>query len=86
MEFDSLATSVLARFPEVTAREADILARVARGLSNASIASNLGLTERTVKNTLTTIPFKVGLGQDRGGSLRVRLALVVHNLPVAKDE
>lgn len=83
MTFSSLASSLLSRFPGLTAREADILARVAGGLSNADIASSLGVTERTVKNTLLPVPAKVGMdNDDRGGSLRVRLALIVHGITV----
>lgn len=76
----TLARSILARFPSVTTREADILAAVGQGWDNATVAATLGLTERTVKNVLVTIPPKVGVAP--GGSVRVRLSLLVHGIPV----
>ena len=81
MTLNEFARSLLSRFSGLTAREADILARVAQGWANATIASALGLTERTVKNILTGVPFKVGIpADDRGGSLRVRLTLRAHGI------
>lgn len=40
---------------ELTKREEDILRRVAKGLSNAEIADDLGLQEKTVKHYMTSI-------------------------------
>ena len=81
MSLSSLSSSLLSRFPSLTAREADVLSRVAQGWTNAQIASDLGTTEKTVKNVLLPVPFKVGMADDdRGGSLRVRLALTVHGI------
>ena len=77
--FAPFASSLLARFPSLTAREADILARVAHGMSNAEVAADLAVTEKTVKNVLLPVPFKVGV-EDRGGSLRVRLTLRAHGI------
>jgi DNA-binding NarL/FixJ family response regulator len=71
---------IQSRFPSLTAREADIVAAIAAGMANETIATTLGITERTVKNTLVSVPFKVGLGDDRGGSVRVRIALRAHGL------
>jgi DNA-binding NarL/FixJ family response regulator len=75
------AKNLAQRF-NLTEREADILSRVAFGMGNAEIASDLAITEKTVKNVLTVLPLKMGLGDDRGGSLRVRLCLAAHNLPI----
>lgn len=80
MTFATLSASLLSRFASLTAREADVVARVAFGLSNADIAADLCVTEKTVKNVLLPVAFKVGLTDDRGGSLRVRLALVAHGI------
>ena len=73
------AIALIARFPSLTMREADVLARVAHGMTNAEAGADLGITERTVKNLLLPVPAKVGV-EDRGGSLRVRLALRCHGV------
>ncbi|WP_203337287.1 response regulator [Nocardioides limicola] len=46
-------------FPELTAREHDLLAEVTQGRNNREIALNLGLTEKTVRNYLATILVKL---------------------------
>ncbi|HZO76299.1 MAG TPA: response regulator transcription factor [Ktedonobacteraceae bacterium] len=46
---------------DLTARERDILARVAQGERSKEIAAHLGLTERTVGAYLTTIYTKLGV-------------------------
>ena len=82
MKRTDLARSLSSRFPSLTARECDILAGIGAGLSNADVGASLGITERTVKNVALPLAFKVGLSDDRGGSLRVRLALVAHGITV----
>ncbi len=42
-------------FPVLTAREAEVLECIARGLSNAQIAAGLGIAEKTVRNNITRI-------------------------------
>ena len=45
----------------LTARERDVLARVARGLPNRQIAQDLGITERTARTHVSNILAKLGL-------------------------
>jgi DNA-binding NarL/FixJ family response regulator len=45
----------------LTARETQILDRVARGFSNREIAELLRISEKTVRNHLTTVFSKLGL-------------------------
>jgi DNA-binding NarL/FixJ family response regulator len=47
--------------PSLTARERDVLACVAQGLSNRAIAERLGITERTARTHVSNILAKVGL-------------------------
>lgn len=83
MTIAALASALLSRYAALTAREADVLARIAQGWSNADIAADIGATEKTVKNVALPLAFKVGMdNDDRGGSLRVRLALLAHGVTV----
>jgi DNA-binding NarL/FixJ family response regulator len=45
----------------LTAREREVLARVARGLPNRQIAAELGITERTARTHVSNILAKLGL-------------------------
>jgi two-component system nitrate/nitrite response regulator NarL len=56
----------------LTPRENQIAQAIANGRSNRDIASQLGITEQTVKNHLTNIFGKVGVGS----RLQLALALV----------
>lgn len=49
------------RFPELTAREAEVLALVAQGSSNPEIAAALFLSTTTVKSYVNTILAKLGV-------------------------
>lgn len=44
-----------AAFSSLTSREADVLDRLARGMDNAQIAADLGISEKTVRNNITHI-------------------------------
>jgi two-component system nitrate/nitrite response regulator NarL len=59
------------RLSALTAREIQIANAVAEGRGNREIATQLGITEQTVKNHLTSIFEKVGVES------RLQLALVI---------
>ncbi len=48
-----------AAFPELSAREAEVLDMVARGLDNRSIAKRLSVNEKTIRNHLSNILTKI---------------------------
>jgi pimeloyl-ACP methyl ester carboxylesterase/DNA-binding CsgD family transcriptional regulator len=48
-------------FPQLTRREREILAHIARGLDNLQIAAHLELSEKTVRNHITAIFAKIGV-------------------------
>lgn len=47
-------------FPALTDREHEILGRLARGLRNDAIADRLGISPKTVQNTVSVILLKLG--------------------------
>lgn len=52
------------RWPEITgltAREDQILELIGLGLTNREIGGRLGITEKTVKNTVTSVLAKLGM-------------------------
>ncbi|WP_157155488.1 MULTISPECIES: response regulator transcription factor [unclassified Diaminobutyricimonas] len=57
-------------FPELTAREAEVLGQVAAGRSNHEIAAALLLSEKTVRNNVATILAKLHL-RDRAAAVAV---------------
>lgn len=63
--FDELASFLPAasgaRLDALTARENEILERIARGLDNTQIAAQLGMSEKTVRNHVTHIFDKLGV-------------------------
>jgi pimeloyl-ACP methyl ester carboxylesterase/DNA-binding CsgD family transcriptional regulator len=48
-------------FPDLTRRERQILAHIARGLDNLQIAAHLELSEKTVRNHVTAVFAKLGV-------------------------
>ena len=58
--FDRPVPSPLAKsFPELTAREREVLEQIANGASNADIARRLGLSAKTVRNYVSAILTKL---------------------------
>jgi pimeloyl-ACP methyl ester carboxylesterase/DNA-binding CsgD family transcriptional regulator len=56
----------------LTAREGEILERIARGLDNAQIAAQLGMSEKTVRNHITHVFDKLGVQTRAQAIVRAR--------------
>jgi len=61
---------------KLTPRELEILALIAEGRSNGSIASSLGITKRAVERHINAIFLKLDLGEPEDVSRRVKAALL----------
>jgi DNA-binding NarL/FixJ family response regulator len=61
-------------FPELTAREREILVLLSGNLGNAAIANRLGLSPKTVANHLSSIFVKLCVADRAGAILRAREA------------
>ncbi|NUR90977.1 MAG: response regulator transcription factor [Nonomuraea sp.] len=61
-------------FPELTEREREILALVARHLTNPEIATRLSLSEKTVRNNVSVILTKLGVADRAQAIMRARAA------------
>ncbi|CAN5562540.1 response regulator [soil metagenome] len=60
----------------LTAREAEVLAEMAQGKSNAAIAASLLLSERAVEKHTNSIFSKLGLSEERDVNRRVKAVLM----------
>jgi DNA-binding CsgD family transcriptional regulator len=57
---------------DLTARENEVLERVAQGLDNAAIARQLGISEKTVRNQVSIIFSKLGVNSRAQAIVRAR--------------
>jgi DNA-binding NarL/FixJ family response regulator len=70
------ARSAASPLDELTVREREVLAEVARGKSNAAIAGSLFLTKRAVEKHINAIFMKLNLRESADTSRRVKAALI----------
>ncbi len=61
-----------APFDQLTARERQIVTLLAKGASNARIARQLGISEKTIRNQLTPLFVKLGVTDRVQAALRAR--------------
>jgi DNA-binding NarL/FixJ family response regulator len=66
------AASGRAAGPELPPRERDVLVRIARGLSNRQIATELGIAERTVKVHVGSLFRRIGVADRTSAALWAR--------------
>lgn len=67
-------TTVAVAFPQLSDREHEILDLVAQGRSNPSIASRLGITDKTVRNHISNIFTKLAVADRAQAMVRAREA------------
>ena len=68
------AAPAAAEFPELTAREREVLEQVARGLSNQEIADHLGISPKTVRNQVSALFDKLGVSSRAQAIVKAREA------------
>ena len=66
---DDRSRDTAERLRELTVRETQILARLAKGLSNKQIGSALGLSEKTIKHYVTNILQKLQVSSRTAAAL-----------------
>lgn len=59
-------------FPQLTPREHEVLLLVARGRSNTEIASDLILSDKTVRNVVSSVMSKLGVDSRAGAVAKAR--------------
>lgn len=67
-----MPTAASAAFPELTERERDILERLARGDPNQAIAQQFGLSDKTVRNHVSSILNKLQVADRAQAIVRAR--------------
>jgi DNA-binding NarL/FixJ family response regulator len=74
------------RIPNLTSREREILGNVAKGFSNKQIASQLGLSLRTINNHVGMTFLKLGVNSDSeiNGRVTATLAFCLYNRAIVK--
>jgi DNA-binding NarL/FixJ family response regulator len=75
-----------APFPQLTARELEILDHLAAGLSNSDIARTLHLSSKTVANNVSAILNKLQLPQRTQAIVRAREAGLGRSAPNGRDD
>ena len=65
---------VATSFPELTAREREVLELLARGLANDDIAERLGITSKTVRNQVSALFDKLGVSSRAQAIVKAREA------------
>ncbi len=70
--FNTAATSRAAAFPELTAREREVLDLIAAGKSNAAIADHLVLSLKTVRNHVSNIFAKLRVADRSAAIVKAR--------------
>ena len=73
-EFERFLPHGPSEFPGLSAREVEVIDRIAQGLDNAQIAARLGLSEKTVKNHITRIFAKIGVENRSQAIVKARCA------------
>jgi DNA-binding NarL/FixJ family response regulator len=72
--FSSSPTGSAAAFPELTQRERDVLELIARGESNAAIAQRLVISQKTVRNNVSSIFTKLRVADRAQAIVKAREA------------
>jgi DNA-binding NarL/FixJ family response regulator len=70
--FTGAPQAVTPPFPELTARERDVLELMAAGLRNHAIADRLGLSEKTVRNHVSAVLLKLQVPDRTAAALKAR--------------
>jgi DNA-binding NarL/FixJ family response regulator len=72
-------------FPELTAREREVLSLIAQGDNNADIAQKLTITTKTVRNHVSNIFSKLQVADRTQAAIRAREAGLGGSLSTDKD-